>query len=142
VLRKLRALDARQRALIAYGVGWVLIARAALTVPRGSLPRCQRWVDRLAARLPAPPRCTRGETAWAITAAARRIPGTRCLDWALALRALFAQQGIASDLRIGVAADGAGAIRAHAWIVAGGETWSWGDPTAYSVLRPRPAVGT
>jgi len=136
---KLAALDARRRALIAYGCGWVLIARAAVTVPGCSLPRRQRWLDRLAARLPAPPRCTEREAAWAITAAARRIPGTRCLDWALALRGLLAQTGIASEVRIGVAADGPGAIRAHAWIDVAGRTWSWGDTDGYSVLRPRGA---
>jgi hypothetical protein len=141
VLRRVAALDARRRALIAYGFGWVLVSKAALGVPRTSLPRRQRWLDRLAARVPAPARCTVGEAAWAITAAARRIPGTRCLEWALALRGLLSQAGIASELRIGVAADGPGAIRAHAWVEAAGETWSWGDTGGYSVLRAR-AVGT
>jgi hypothetical protein len=136
LLRKLAALDARRRALVAYGFAWVLISKAALTVPGVSLPRRQQSLDRLAARLPVPPRCAPSEAAWAITAAARRIPGTRCLEWALALRGLLAQAGIASDLRIGVAADGPGAIRAHAWIEAASATWSWGDTDEYSVLRP------
>ena len=137
MLRRLVALDARGRALVACGFGWVLIAKAALAIPGASLSRRQRWLDRLAARLPAQPPCTRANAAWAITAAARRIPGTRCLEWALALRGLFAQAGIVSELRIGVAADGPGAIRAHAWIDADGETWSWGDTDGYSVLRSR-----
>jgi len=136
VLRRLAALDGRRRALVAYGFGWVLIAKASLAVPGSALPRRQRALDRLAAWLPAPPRCTGSEAAWAITAAARRIPETRCLEWALALRGLFAQAGIASELRIGVAAAEPGAIRAHAWIDAAGETWSWGDTEGYSVLRP------
>jgi hypothetical protein len=140
VLRKLVALDSRRRALLAYGSGWVLISKATLAVPGRSLPQRQRWLDRLARRLPAPPPCTPDEAAWAITAAARRIPGTRCLEWALALRALFAQAGIASELRIGVAADGPGAIRAHAWLDAAGQTWSWGDIADYSLLRPRAAT--
>jgi hypothetical protein len=135
VLRKLAAVDARRRALIAYGVGWVLASKAALRVPGCSLHRRQRWLDRLAAYAPPPARCTPGEAAWAITAAARRIPGTRCLEWALAMRGLLSQTGIASELRIGVAADGAGAIRAHAWIETADTTWSWGDANAYSVLR-------
>lgn len=135
MLRKLAALEARQRALVAYGLAWVLVAKVSLAV-RGPLPRRQRALDRLAACLPAPPRCTRAEAAWAITAAARRVPGTRCLEWALALRGLFAQARIASQLRIGVTTDGPGAIRAHAWIEADGETWSWGDTDGYSVLRP------
>jgi hypothetical protein len=137
VLRKLAALDARRRALVAYGFGWVLISKAALAVPGVSLPRRQQSIDRFAACLPAPPRSTPGEAAWAITAAARRIPRTRCLEWALALRGLLAQAGVASKLRIGVAADGPGTIRAHAWVEAVNETWSWGDTHGYSVLRPR-----
>jgi len=141
VLRKLAALDRRRRALVAYGFGWVLVSRALLVAPGRSLPRRQRWLDRLAARLPAPPRCTRDEAVWAITAAARRIPGTRCLDWSLALRGLLAQAGVASDLRIGVTADGPGAIRAHAWIESGGRDWSWGDAAGYRPLRNH-AAGT
>jgi hypothetical protein len=136
VLRKLAALDPRRRALLAYGFGWVLLSKAALALPGGSLPRRQRSLDRLAARLPAPRRCPPSEAAWAITAAARRIPGTRCLEWALALRGLLAQAGIASAVRIGVAADGPGAIRAHAWVETASETWSWGETDGYSVLRP------
>jgi len=135
VLRKLATLDRRQHALLACALAWVLVAKAALAL-RGPLPRRQRALDRLAGRLPPPPRCTRAEAAWAITAAARRVPRTRCLEWALALRGLFAQAGIASELRIGVTADEPRAIRAHAWIEADGETWSWGDADGYSVLRP------
>jgi hypothetical protein len=141
VLRRFAALDAPRRALIAYGLGWVLASKAALRVPGVSLPRRQRWLDRLAAHVPAPARCTPAEAAWAITAVARRIPGTRCLAWALATRGLLAQAGIASELRIGVAADGAGAIRAHAWIEAAGGRWSWGDTDGYSVLRARGGTG-
>jgi hypothetical protein len=88
VLRKVAALDARRRALVAYGLGWVVISKAVLAVPGGTLPRRQRSLD------------------------------------------------VTSELRIGVAADGRGAIRAHAWVDASGETWSWGEAGAYSVLRP------
>ena len=136
MLRKLVALDAHRRRLIAHGLGWVVLAKAALAVPGVSLPRRQRWLDRLARRLPAPPRCTRDDAAWAVTAAARRVPNTRCLEWALALRGLFRQAGVAADLRIGVAAAGSRAIRAHAWLDVAGQTWSWGDTAGYLLLRP------
>lgn len=139
MLRRIAALDARERALIACGLTWVLISKAALALPGGSLPRWQRWLDRLAAHLPAAPRCNQDEAAWAITAAARRVPRTRCLEWSLALRGLLAQAGIASELRIGVAATAPDAITAHAWIESAGQTWSWGDAAGYSVLRPRGA---
>jgi hypothetical protein len=49
---------------------------------------------------------------------------------------MLAQAGVTSNLRIGVAADGRGATRAHACVEASGETWSWGEAGAYSVLRP------
>lgn len=116
------------------------MAKAALAAPGVTLPQRQRWLDRLAARLRPRPTCNPGEAAWAITAVARRIPGTRCLEWALALRGLLAHAGVASELRIGVAPAGPGAIRAHAWIESAGETWSWGDSEGYRVLH-RPAAG-
>jgi Transglutaminase-like superfamily len=138
VLRRLVELDARRRALVVWGLAWVLISKTALAAPGGSLTRWERWLGRLAAHLPAPPSCTRDEAAWAITAAARRVPATRCLEWSLALRGLFAQAGIACELRIGVTAAGLGAIKAHAWIESGGQSWSWGETAGYNVLRSRP----
>src|SRR5689334_17084404 len=113
----------RRLALAAFGLVWIVIARVALALPRGSLPAWLRRLTWVAARLPAPPACATGEAAWAITAAARRVPGTRCLAWALALRGLLEQAGVASELRIGVASGGSGAITAHAWIEHAGRTW-------------------
>lgn len=139
VLRRLVELDARRRALVAWGFGWVLISNAALAAPGGSLEKWQRWLDRLAAHLPVSPPCTRDEAAWAITAAARRVPTTRCLAWSLALRGMLAQAGIACEVRIGVAAAGPGGITAHAWIESGGQSWSWGETAGYNVLRPHAA---
>jgi hypothetical protein len=136
---RLAGLDGRRRALVAWACGWVLVSKAALAVPGGSLAKWQRWLDRLAAGLPAAPPCTPHEAAWAITAAARRVPGTRCLEWSLALRGLLAQAGIAGELRIGVAAAGSRTITAHAWVDAAGDSWSWGGVEGYSVLWPRAA---
>jgi hypothetical protein len=139
-LARLAALDGRRRALVVRAFAWVCLARALLAAPAGPLPRRQRWLDRLATRLPVAAPRDLAEAAWAVTAAARRVPGARCLDWALALRGLLAQAGIASELRIGVAAgDGPRAIAAHAWVEAEGQTLSWGDAARYAVLRPRAA---
>lgn len=138
-LRRLVELDPRRRALVMWGFGWVLLSKAVLAAPGGSFRNRQRWLSRLAAHLPAPALHTRGEAAWAITAAARRVPSARCLEWSLALRGLLAQAGIACELRIGVAAARPGAIRAHAWIESGGQSWSWGESAGYNVLRPHPA---
>jgi len=141
VLTRLARLDRRRRALVAWACGWVLMSKAMLAAPRGSLAKWQRWLDWLAAHLPVAPPCTPDEAAWAITAAARRMPRTRCLEWSLALRGLLAQAGIVGELRIGVAAAPSGTITAHAWVDVAGASCSWGDVAGYSVLRPR-AIGS
>jgi hypothetical protein len=143
MLRKLAALDGRRRALAASALTWVLAARTVLGSSGGrSLPAQERLLGWLATRLPALPPCTVDEAAWAITAVGRRVPGTRCLAWSLALRALLAQARIPAELRIGVvAAREPGGIEAHAWVASGGRDWSWGgDVARYHQLRPRAAA--
>ena len=58
---------------------------------------------------------------WAVSAAARRLPGCTCLVSALALQRLLSREGHASELHIGVARREVG-IAAHAWIVCRGAT--------------------
>ena len=58
---------------------------------------------------------------WAVSAAARRLPGCTCLVSAFALQRLLSREGHASELHIGVARREAG-IAAHAWIVCRGAT--------------------
>jgi hypothetical protein len=131
----------RRRALAARGLAWVVTSRIVMRLPAGSLPRWQGRLDWLAARLPARPICTADEAAWAVTAAARRVPGTRCLQWALALRGMLGHARLPSELRIGVKTGGPGAITAHAWIDSAGRTFNWGDDVgSYSVLRSRAAA--
>ena len=102
--------------------------------------RKELLLARTAGRLPTLSSCEVSLAAWAVSAAARRVPGTRCLAWSLALRGLLAQMGIASRLRIGVAAGGDGRLDAHAWVECEGQDWSWGEPVGrYGVLRP-PAI--
>lgn len=141
MLRRLASLDARQRKLLALGLGWVIAARVALRLGDRTFPERQRLLHALAANLPKlAPGCTAAEAAWAITAAASRVPGTRCLAWALALRGLMAQAGIAAELRIGVAPSQTDRFAAHAWVESAGRDWSWGAAAGdFSVLRPRPA---
>lgn len=57
---------------------------------------------------------------WAVRVAARRLPGTSCLASALALQRLLSQQGLVSELHIGVARQ-ADAFAAHAWLTHRGE---------------------
>src|SRR6266404_6002876 len=86
MLRRFVALDARKRKLVVSALGWVLAARVALRIRGRSFPEQQRLLGWLSARWPTLPPCTVDEASWAVTAAARRVPGTRCLAWSLALR--------------------------------------------------------
>jgi hypothetical protein len=134
MLRRWIALRADERALLAGGVLWVMTAQAVLRVPLTSFINKQRALDAVARGLPRLHARTPSRAVWAVTAAARRVPGTKCLPWALALRGLLLQAGIASELRIGVAPDG-DAIKAHAWVECDGTVFSWNEPVAgYSVL--------
>jgi hypothetical protein len=137
MLRKWIALRADERRLLEAGVLWVMMAHATLRLPMGSFARKQRALDAIARRLPKLLACAPSRAAWAATAAARRVPGTTCLPWALAVRGLLLQAGMACELRIGVAPDG-NSIKAHAWVDCDGTTLSWNEPVAgYSVLGAR-----
>ncbi|MHB8634685.1 MAG: lasso peptide biosynthesis B2 protein [Thermoplasmatota archaeon] len=59
-----------------------------------------------------------GELAWAVRAAASRIPTARCLAQALALQAMAGRRGFEARLHIG-ARTGAAGFEAHAWITSG-----------------------
>jgi hypothetical protein len=138
MLRKWLVLRPRERSLFAAGAFWVLAAHALLRSPLRSFAAKQRAFDALAKRLPRLTACTPADAAWAVTAVARRVPGTVCLPWALALRGLLLQAGIESELRIGVASGTGAAIKAHAWVDCEGQSLSWNEPIAgYSVLRSR-----
>ena len=89
------------------------------------LALCVRSLESLNRRIEQGARHTRAdftpqEAAWAVRAVARRVPGTYCLARSLALHSLLRDAGYDSELRIGVARDGAG-IAAHAWVCCGGE---------------------
>jgi hypothetical protein len=58
---------------------------------------------------------------WAVLAASRYVPGTRhCLTQALTAQVLLAHQGRSSQLRLGVAKDEEGQLKAHAWLESDG----------------------
>jgi hypothetical protein len=54
--------------------------------------------------------------AWAVATVARYVPGASCLTQAFATQIILARAGEISDLRIGVTRNGAGQVRAHAWL--------------------------
>jgi hypothetical protein len=57
---------------------------------------------------------------WAVRAAARVLPRTRCLAQAVTLHYLLARSGHASIIRIGITGDKALSLQAHAWVVRNG----------------------
>ncbi len=72
--------------------------------------------------------------AWAVTVAARYIPGSKCLVQAIAGRNLLAKYGIDSQIRIGVAKDSKNWLSAHAWVEVEGKTIIGGHTAVYAAL--------
>jgi hypothetical protein len=58
--------------------------------------------------------------AWAVTVASRHIPRATCLVQGLATQVLLADEGIPSNLCIGVAKDDPLSFEAHAWVETAG----------------------
>jgi hypothetical protein len=142
MLRSVASLKPRHFGQLAVASAWIVAARLTLATDRGSLADRQRPLERLARWLPALTSCSPSETAWAITAVARRLPGTRCLAWSLAVRGMLAQAGVPADLKLGVARRQPDGLDAHAWVESGGVSWSWGaEAAAFTVLRPRTSRG-
>ena len=57
------------------------------------------------------------DVVWAVVAISRRVPRATCLTQALVAQRLLADDGIASEIRLGVARDTTGAFEAHAWLL-------------------------
>lgn len=97
---------------------WILPSRVILSGAR----RLVEVPDRSTPRRPAIDRLV-----WAISTSSSRIPHASCLTQAIATQLLFRRYGYGSRLCLGVAPDGRGGFRAHAWverqgqIVIGGE---------------------
>lgn len=109
---RLLELSWQDRALLLEAFATVLYVRLALLA--FSTERLRRWAGRPGRGMTPPDRIV-----WAVKVASRWTPGTKCLGSALALQRLLSAQGIASELRIGVAKTGA-LFAAHAWLVESG----------------------
>jgi hypothetical protein len=82
-----------------------------------------------------------GRVAWAVTVAARFVPGATCLSQALAARVLLRAAGHPTTLSIGVRRDPGGVIQAHAWVHSGVRPVVGVRPEGtYEVLRRRGAA--
>lgn len=115
MLNTLRTLTASERAVLLSALPFVLVVRVALWVLPSRL--IVRRVQQMAANTSTArsPVRSPGEIAWAIEAAARRVPRASCLTQAVAAQYLLRRSGHASELRVGVARGESG-FRAHAWI--------------------------
>ena len=60
------------------------------------------------------------KVSWAVKAVSRYVPSATCLAQALTLQVLLSQEGIYSDLAIGVARGDESGFTAHAWLEADG----------------------
>lgn len=81
--------------------------------------------------------------AWAVRAAARRVPHASCLTQALALDTLLAMAGQGGEVRLGVARRNDGSFEAHAWVEHEGRILIGGLPDLdrFSVLPSGAAPG-
>lgn len=74
---------------------------------------------------------------WAVRGVAARVPYASCLTQALAVTLILARHGHAATLRVGVAKDEHGPLRAHAWLESNG-TAILGEPEpgAFTAFPP------
>jgi hypothetical protein len=139
LLRKLTQLDAAERRLLAEAAFVVPTVRLALTllpfriVHRGIAAATRRSHRRSASSASQTPE----RIARMIAAVAARVPRASCLTQALAATLLLARDGHAATLRVGVAKNEDGSLRAHAWLESGGQTLLGGpDSGAFVHLPP------
>lgn len=138
-IRRFLDLDAADRGTFVRAALWLVAFRVGLLV----LPL--RVLSRVAVGgAPEPPAAPAESAArearrvrWAVAAAARRVPGARCLTQALAAQRLLARSHPATELRFGARRGPRGAFEAHAWLEQGGVV-VFGDPQPQ---RFRPLTG-
>lgn len=75
---------------------------------------------------------------WAVRGVAARVPRASCLTQALAATLILARHGHAATLRVGVARDDGGHLRAHAWLESEGAP-ILGEP-APGAFKPFPPM--
>ena len=109
-VQRFMRVSAADRALLAEALLLLLIVRVALhLVPFSTL---RKRLDRRAVVEDRPV----DRVAWAVGAAARRVPGTTCLAEALVAHNMLRRHGHAPVLRIGVREGDSSPITAHAWV--------------------------
>jgi len=115
-LRKIRALPVKDRQIFVKAFFLLSIIRLGLwLLPfrtlQKTLERLFRSPDTSDKQAPSPENFSR-----AVRAVSQYVPTATCLAQALTLQALLSQEGIHSDLALGVARDDESGIIAHAWV--------------------------
>ncbi len=115
MLRRLSTLTPQERRALALATRRVLAVRAQVAfLPLG---RVLRRVRRQSERPLNGPPLPMATLVWSVRTVSRRLLRRRpCLTQALALWGLLERHGYQSQLRIGVAREGAAQLKAHAWI--------------------------
>jgi len=126
----------RRKRLLHAALAWLILSRIGLAL--FSLPALQRRFSKVSS--PRLAGASLAELRWAVLAAARRVPGTRCLPRALALQALMARAGLSTRLCIGVAKESGSGLVAHAWVLhEGAPVFDEPDLARYALLSVFPA---
>jgi hypothetical protein len=102
-----------ERRLLAQALIVVPLVRVALWLLPFRMVR--RWVARRTQLQPASP-VTAAQVIRAVLSVAARVPRATCLTQALAASLLLPRYGHDATLRVGVAKDDDGRLRAHAWL--------------------------
>ncbi len=133
--RRVARLSPDERRVVVWAVVLVAVVAVGLHVMpfrflRATLARVARGPASTVLRIPL--------IVWAVTAAARRVPGAdSCLVRALVAQALLARHGHAAELRLGVTRSAAGMLAAHAWVESGGQIVVGGAERAdFTALPP------
>lgn len=128
-----RRLVSRDGALAAEALAWLALARAAVVLlPFRVLSRRLGLVrGETPTTVVASPASRR--VAWAVAAAARRTPWrSKCLEQAIAAKAMLRRRGIESTLYLGVVRE---PMAAHAWLRVGEHNVTGGqDVSRYAVV--------
>ena len=120
-------LSGEDRRLFARALFAVTAARLALRMV--DVAKLHRWASR-----PGTGHRPVNRIVWAVSAAARRVPGATCLVYSLALQRVLSANGHPSELHIGVARR-EGEFAAHAWVVCNGDVLDGeGGDDAYAHL--------
>jgi hypothetical protein len=119
-LARWRAREAEERAALVEALA--MLALASALVRFAPFRRIAALASRPTTRTPSEEsERTVARTAWAIRAAARRVPfRAMCIEQGLAAQLMLRRRGAASTLHYGVSRDPARGVAAHVWVTLAG----------------------